>query len=289
MRESPLHVMAGSLGALWLMTVLSAGLGAVATKLARARAQRTHTSAAAPRRRPPCARVRADLAVPHAPRGHRAVLLLRPAPAVQHARSVGVRGQRAGGGALRRRCWRTRLAKRSAGRPTTGPHTRVASARRWSPSWLRTPRGRGRRASRRPRCGASCRRWWPRSFRSSSLPSGATAPRSQPSVWPRRRATCRRRRRRRRRRPLGGHACEQSRRGQSPGLASRQRAPVPRRSQDNVLGVVVGACLGHLLCTGGAVAGGRTMAAVISERAVQVCGGVLFLLFGLHSLLADNV
>ena len=31
------------------------------------------------------------------------------------------------------------------------------------------------------------------------------------------------------------------------------------------------------------------MASMISERAVQICGGVLFLLFGLHSLLADEV
>ena len=43
---------------------------------------------------------------------------------------------------------------------------------------------------------------------------------------------------------------------------------------------------GHAVCTGAAVLGGRHMASRISERAVGVCGGVLFLIFGVHSLLS---
>ena len=50
------------------------------------------------------------------------------------------------------------------------------------------------------------------------------------------------------------------------------------------MGVIFGGCLGHGFCTSLAVLGGYKMASMISERAVQICGGVLFLLFGLHSL-----
>lgn len=48
--------------------------------------------------------------------------------------------------------------------------------------------------------------------------------------------------------------------------------------------VFVGAFLGHCLCTGLAVIGGKFLAKKISERTVNICGGVLFLLFGIHNL-----
>lgn len=45
------------------------------------------------------------------------------------------------------------------------------------------------------------------------------------------------------------------------------------------IGVVVGGCLGHCICTGIAVFGGAALATKISERTVNICGGILFLIF----------
>ena len=83
-----------------------------------------------------------------------------------------------------------------------------------------------------------------------------------------------------------------------------QIATLGLAASSNVLGVTLGGCLGHAVCTGAAVAGGKGMATMISERAVavrlrplrnafacpsnaaaQTCGGLLFLVFGAHSLL----
>lgn len=44
-------------------------------------------------------------------------------------------------------------------------------------------------------------------------------------------------------------------------------------------GVSIGAVIGHALCTGLAVVGGRLLASSISERTVLLVGGVLFVLF----------
>lgn len=49
--------------------------------------------------------------------------------------------------------------------------------------------------------------------------------------------------------------------------------------------VTAGGILGHSLCTGLAVVGGRILAARISEKTVATTGGALFLLFCGHSLL----
>ena len=51
-----------------------------------------------------------------------------------------------------------------------------------------------------------------------------------------------------------------------------------------MVGVTLGGILGHALCTGAAVLGGRHLAEHIDERMVSIFGGVLFLLFGAHSL-----
>lgn len=50
------------------------------------------------------------------------------------------------------------------------------------------------------------------------------------------------------------------------------------------MGVTLGGIIGHALCTGAAVLGGRHLATHINERTVHIFGGVLFLAFGAHSL-----
>ena len=49
-----------------------------------------------------------------------------------------------------------------------------------------------------------------------------------------------------------------------------QIATIGLAASSNVLGVTLGGCLGHAVCTGAAVAGGKGMASMISERAVAV-------------------
>ena len=49
-----------------------------------------------------------------------------------------------------------------------------------------------------------------------------------------------------------------------------QIATIGLAASSNVLGVTLGGCLGHAVCTGAAVAGGKGMATMISERAVAV-------------------
>lgn len=48
-------------------------------------------------------------------------------------------------------------------------------------------------------------------------------------------------------------------------------------------GVTAGGIVGHAICTGAAVLGGRHAAAHIDERTVHLVGGVLFLAFGAHA------
>jgi hypothetical protein len=49
-----------------------------------------------------------------------------------------------------------------------------------------------------------------------------------------------------------------------------QVATIGLAASANVAGVTAGGCLGHALCTGAAVLGGKGMATMISERAVAV-------------------
>ena len=53
-----------------------------------------------------------------------------------------------------------------------------------------------------------------------------------------------------------------------------QIATIGLAASSNVVGVTLGGCLGHAVCTSAAVAGGKGMASMISERAVAVraCG-----------------
>lgn len=52
----------------------------------------------------------------------------------------------------------------------------------------------------------------------------------------------------------------------------------------DIFSVTLGGVLGHAICTGAAVLGGRHLASHIDERAVSVVGGLLFLGFGVHAL-----
>lgn len=50
--------------------------------------------------------------------------------------------------------------------------------------------------------------------------------------------------------------------------------------------VTIGGVLGHAMCTGLAVIGGRLLATKISERTVAIAGGLLFIVFAIHSVYA---
>uniref|UniRef100_A0A6M2E198 GDT1 family protein n=1 Tax=Xenopsylla cheopis TaxID=163159 RepID=A0A6M2E198_XENCH len=58
-------------------------------------------------------------------------------------------------------------------------------------------------------------------------------------------------------------------------------------AREDVTGVIIGGILGHSLCTGLAVLGGRMIAQRISVRTVTIIGGVVFLLFALSALFFD--
>jgi putative Ca2+/H+ antiporter (TMEM165/GDT1 family) len=59
-------------------------------------------------------------------------------------------------------------------------------------------------------------------------------------------------------------------------------------AESSALFVFVGAFLGHCLCTGFAVVGGKYLSDKISERTVNLSGGILFLLFGIHNLFMSS-
>ncbi|KAG7400696.1 hypothetical protein PHYBOEH_004743 [Phytophthora boehmeriae] len=62
-----------------------------------------------------------------------------------------------------------------------------------------------------------------------------------------------------------------------------QIATVTLSATKDAFGVTLGAILGHSMCTGIAVVGGKFLATRISERTVTLVGGALFVLFALHS------
>ena len=64
-----------------------------------------------------------------------------------------------------------------------------------------------------------------------------------------------------------------------------QIATVALAAAREPFGVTFGACLGHSLCTGIAVVGGKLLASSISERTVLLVGGGLFCLFSVLALL----
>lgn len=58
-------------------------------------------------------------------------------------------------------------------------------------------------------------------------------------------------------------------------------------AREDVYGVIIGGILGHSICTGMAVLGGRMIAQKISVRTVTLIGGVVFLLFAFSALFID--
>eukprot|EP00523_Entomoneis_sp_CCMP467_P002187 CAMPEP_0168741410 /NCGR_PEP_ID=MMETSP0724-20121128/12500_1 /TAXON_ID=265536 /ORGANISM="Amphiprora sp., Strain CCMP467" /LENGTH=325 /DNA_ID=CAMNT_0008788915 /DNA_START=33 /DNA_END=1010 /DNA_ORIENTATION=- len=67
-----------------------------------------------------------------------------------------------------------------------------------------------------------------------------------------------------------------------------QIATIALAAAKNPVGVTIGGVLGHSLCTGMAVLGGRMVAARISEKTVSQVGGVIFLIFGIHSIFFES-
>lgn len=63
-----------------------------------------------------------------------------------------------------------------------------------------------------------------------------------------------------------------------------QIATIGLAAATDVVGVTLGGILGHGICTGAAVLGGRHLATYVSERAIGVLGGLLFLAFAAHAV-----
>ena len=63
-----------------------------------------------------------------------------------------------------------------------------------------------------------------------------------------------------------------------------QIATIGLAASTDVVGVALGGIVGHAICTGAAVLGGRHLASHIHERTVGIIGGLLFIAFGLHAL-----
>ncbi|KAL4197438.1 hypothetical protein AMTRI_Chr04g188220 [Amborella trichopoda] len=64
-----------------------------------------------------------------------------------------------------------------------------------------------------------------------------------------------------------------------------QIATIGLAADENPLGVVLGGIIGQALCTTAAVLGGKSLASRISEKMIALCGGILFLIFGIQSFL----
>jgi len=67
-----------------------------------------------------------------------------------------------------------------------------------------------------------------------------------------------------------------------------QIATIALAAHKEPYGVTVGGCIGHTICTGVAVIGGRMLASKISEKTVALFGGMIFFIFGIHSLFFDK-
>lgn len=63
-----------------------------------------------------------------------------------------------------------------------------------------------------------------------------------------------------------------------------QIATIALAAAKDPYGVTIGGIIGHSLCTGVAVLGGKLLATRISERTISIMGGVLFLIFAIHSI-----
>jgi putative Ca2+/H+ antiporter (TMEM165/GDT1 family) len=59
-------------------------------------------------------------------------------------------------------------------------------------------------------------------------------------------------------------------------------------AREDLSAVILAGLLGHVLCTGLAVLGGRMVAKKISVRTVTLVGGVVYLVFAISSLFVDS-
>ncbi|XP_041359711.1 transmembrane protein 165-like [Gigantopelta aegis] len=64
-----------------------------------------------------------------------------------------------------------------------------------------------------------------------------------------------------------------------------QIATIALAAREDIWGVLIGGSLGHALCTGLAVVGGRMIAQRISIRTVTMTGGVVFIIFAFSALM----
>ncbi len=62
-----------------------------------------------------------------------------------------------------------------------------------------------------------------------------------------------------------------------------QIATIGLAASTDVVGVTLGGIVGHSICTGAAVVGGRHLATFVDERAMSILGGLLFVAFGAHA------
>jgi len=67
-----------------------------------------------------------------------------------------------------------------------------------------------------------------------------------------------------------------------------QIATIAMAAAKDPFGVTIGGIIGHAICTGIGVIGGRMLASRISEKTVAIVGGVLFLGFAVHSILVPE-
>mmetsp|Transcript_14822 Transcript_14822/g.31106 ORF Transcript_14822/g.31106 Transcript_14822/m.31106 type:complete len:396 (+) Transcript_14822:159-1346(+) len=67
-----------------------------------------------------------------------------------------------------------------------------------------------------------------------------------------------------------------------------QIATIALAAAKDPAGVTIGGCMGHSICTGMAVVGGRMLASNISEKSVAFYGGLVFLVFGVHSVFFEE-
>lgn len=63
-----------------------------------------------------------------------------------------------------------------------------------------------------------------------------------------------------------------------------QIATIALAASRDMTGVIAGGIVGHSICTGIAVVGGRLLASSISERAVALMGGILFVSFAILTM-----